>query len=273
MSAVRCLDHLRGECVREGRDMPFFRAITATIIVAAPATLSAVEKPQTIHVGDAVVSGAHLQPYDNAWIYSATLPDGSVRVQGIWTDHFQRYSVNGRSMWRRLQGMTYSNHVMSSVSNVFDPDSCAPVSNEQHHPDESVLKRTFGGVHVLSERIDKSGAESRKNSFDLSEPVFDFYGGTYGILLSCLPLKVGYAATFPAIDETKDELKAVTLSVLREERVRAGRMGMVKTLVVLIDTPGEYSQTFWLSQNPPYIIRLQVAWADRHAVATFDMLG
>jgi hypothetical protein len=248
-------------------------SLTGAILVAAfPATSSAVDEPKIIHVGDAAVSGARLQPYDNAWIYSATLPDGSVRAQGIWTDHFTRYSVQGKSMWRRLQGMTYTNHVMSSVSNVFDPDSCAPVSNEQHHPDESVLKRTFAGAHVASERIDKSGAESRKNAFDLSLPVFDFYGGTYGILLSCFPLEVGYTATFSAIDETKDELKPVTLSVLREEKVRAGLMGMVKTLVVFVETPGEYSQTFWLSKKPPYIIRLQVLWADKHAVATFDML-
>jgi len=253
--------------------MSLLRIVAAAIVVGAfPASSSAVDKPEIIRVGGPAVSGMHLQPYDNAWIYSATLPNGSVRVQGIWTDHFERYTANGKSMWRRLQGMTYVNHVASSVSDVFDPVTCAPVSNEQHHPDESVLKRTFDGVHVVSERIDKPGAESKKNSFDLSAPVFDFYGGTYGILLSCLPLKVGYSATFPAIDETKDESKPVTLSVLREEQVRAGLMGMVKTLVVLIDTPGEYSQIFWLSKNPPYIIRLQVAWADKHAVATFDML-
>jgi len=253
--------------------MSFVRSSTAAILIAVlPTASSAVEKAEIVHVGDALVTGARLQPYDNAWIYSATLPDGSVRVQGIWTDHFQRYLVNGKSLWKRLQGMTYANHLMSSVSNVFDPDSCAPVSNEQHHPDESVLKRTFDGVHVVSERIDRPGAESRKNSFNLSQPVFDFYGGSYGILLSCLPLRVGYVATFQAIDETRDELKPVTVSVLREERVPAGRMGMVKTLVVFVDSPGEYSQTFWLSQAPPYIIRLQVAWADRHAVATFDML-
>ena len=253
--------------------MPLRRIFAATIIVCAfPAISSAGNNPETIRVGESVVSGTHLQPYDNAWIYSATLPDGSVRVQGIWTDHFAHYTLNGKSMWRRLQGMTYVNHVMSSVSDVFDPDTCAPISNEQHHPDQSVLKRTFDGAHVVSERTEKTGAESKKNSFDLSEPVFDFYGGTYGILLSCLPLKVGYTATFPAIDETKDESKPVTLSVLREEQVRAGLMGMVKTLVVFIDTPGEYSQTFWLSKKPPYIIRLQVAWADKHAVATFNML-
>ena len=245
--------------------------LAAALIAVVPVTSSAAEKPEMVHVGDATVSGAHLQPYDNAWIYSATLADGTVRVQGIWTDHFVRYPVNGKSMWRRLQGMTYVTHLMSSVSDVFDPDSCAPISNEQHHPDGSILKRTFDGAHVVSERIDKPGADSRKNSFDLPQPVFDFYGGTYGILLSCLPLKVGYAATFQAIDETRDELKAVTLSVLREEQVPAGLKGMVKTLVVLIDTPGEYSQTFWLSKDPPYIIRLQVAWADKHASATFDM--
>jgi hypothetical protein len=146
------------------------------------------------------------------------------------------------------------------------------VANEQHHPDESILKRTFDGVHVTTERLARSDAPVATANVDMPEPVYDFFGGTYGLLLSCFPLKVGMTATIPAIDETKDKYKPVTFSVLREEKTSAGRLGMVDAFVVFVDTPGEYSQTFWLSKAPPYIIRLQVAWADKHAVATFDML-
>jgi hypothetical protein len=247
-----------------------FRIAIAAIALMplAPAAADAL----TFKPGDPRVSGAHLQPYENAWVYSATLPDGSVHVQGIWTDHFSRIALNGKSLWRRIQGMTYVTQAASSVSDVFDPDTCMPVSNEQHHPDESVLKRTFEGAHVTTERVDRPGAAPTRTGFDLPEPVFDFFGGTYGILLSCLPLTTGLTATLPAIDETKDSFKPFAFSVLRKERTHAGRLGNVDTFVVFVDTPGEYSQTFWLSKEPPYIIRLQVAWADKHAVATFDML-
>src|SRR5262249_50586396 len=154
----------------------------------------ATNSPLVFKPGDPRVSGAQLQPYDNAWLYTAKLPDGSVHVQGIWTDHFARTTMNGKSLWRRLQGMTYVTHVMASVSDVFDPTTCMPVTNEQHHPDESVLKRTFDGGHVTSERVDKPGAAPAKTHFDMPESFFDFYGGTYGLLLSCFPLTPGMTA-------------------------------------------------------------------------------
>jgi hypothetical protein len=232
----------------------------------------AADAPAKIAVMDGTADGRRLQPYGNAWIYSATKPGGQSAVQGIWTDHFSAVTVDGKAAWRRLQGMTYVNHVMSSVSNSFDAITCAPISNEQYHPDGSILKRKFSGRHVTTERIANAGAGPVKTEIDLPQPVFDFYGGTYGLLLSCLPLKVGYSGVLPAIAETEDKLAATTFSVVRAERVSAGSRGTRDTLVVVVDTPDSYTQTFWLSKEPPYVIRLEVKWADAHAVATFEML-
>lgn len=236
----------------------------------SPAAVAAA--PRQIAVGDGTADGTHLQPYENAWVYSARKPGGTEHAQGIWSDHFAKTTVNGKSVWRRLQGMTYVNHLTSSVSDTFDPITCQALSNEQHHPDGTILKRTFDGAHVTTERLANVSATGKTTKFDLPAPVFDFYGGGYGIILSCLPLKVGYSGTLPSISETEDKAKDATFQVLRKERISAGSRGMRETFVVEVDTPGEYFQTFWLAKDPPYIIRLRVEWADKSAVATFNMI-
>ncbi len=253
--------------------MSFGSCVIAAVAAASPAAPAAARaETATIAVGDGTADGTKLQPYDNAWIYSAQKPDGTRAVQGIWTDHFYKTTVDGKLVWRRLQGMTYVNHSMSSVSDTFDPTTCSPLANDQYHPDGTILKRRFDGRHVTTERLARAGAAPVKTEFDLASPVFDFFGGTYGLLLSCFPLRVGYTGTFQAVAETEDVAASVTFAVVREEQVSAGARGMRQAFVVVVDTPGAYRQTFWLSKEAPYIIRLEVVWADAHAVATFDML-
>src|SRR5258706_11451666 len=106
-----------------GQTLTLAAAVAGALLVAPGANAA----PKAIGVGDGTADGTKLQPYDNAWIYSATKPDGTKAVQGIWTDHFAKVTIDGKLVWRRLQGMTYVNHLMSSVSNTFDPATCAPI--------------------------------------------------------------------------------------------------------------------------------------------------
>lgn len=235
---------------------------------ACPALAAAAPVP----VGSSQVSGATLRPYENAWLYTARFPDGRVKTQGIWSDHVERATVNGREALKRVQGMTYVNALTSSGVTVMDAKTCAPITTEQHRPDGLVIKRSFKGAHVVTERIDHPGESTKQTAVDLSSPVFDYYGGAYGFLLSCFPLEVGYSATFPAIGETEDVPDPVKFTVTRQETIRAGSRGMVETYVVAAEKPGEYTQTFWLSKAPPYIIRLEISYPDKPYIASFEMI-
>ena len=227
---------------------------------------------QPITVGAPEVSGATLHPYNNAWLFRAIFPDGKTRDQGVWSDHLEATTVNGRAVLKRVQGMTYVNGVSQSIVNTFDPATCGPLVTEGRDRNGQVLRRTFEGKHVSSEWPPDKDKPASKTAFNAEQPMFDFYGGMYGILLSCFPLKVGYTGTLLAVDEFKDETQPVTFTVLRKETVRAGSRGMVDAFVTVADTPGQYTQTFWLSPDPPYIIRLLITFPDKSKEMSFDMI-
>jgi hypothetical protein len=269
--AMRCLEvAMRVPNMLPGRGIG--RAAAAALILGAPAAALAVDPPHAIHVGDGTANGSRLRPYDNAWLFSATLPDGRTRAQGIWSDHMDAVDQNGRHVLRRVQGMTYLNGVSQSSVNIFDPATCAPITTEGRGRDGKVFRRTFAGSRVTTERPAQDNAPASTNALDAPEAVFDFYGGMYGLLLSCFPLDVGYSGTFTAVDEFTDVATPVTFSVVRRERVRAGARGDVDTLVTVVDTPGQYTETFWLAREAPYIIRLVVTVPDHSRTMSFDMI-
>lgn len=247
------------------------------ILPAALATVSAAhaaqpDQPRSLKVGDGSADGSRLTPYENAWLYTARFSDGRVKTQGIWSDHVERTTIDGREVLKRVQGMTYVNALTSSGITVMDAKTCAPISTEQHRPDGLVIKRTFDGAHVVTERKSPDASPAKQAAVDLPTPVFDYYGGAYGFLLSCFPLRIGYAASFPAIGETEDVPDPVSFKVVRREEIRAGHRGMTDTYVVTAEKSGEYTQTYWLSKTAPYIIRLEIAYPDKPYITSFDMI-
>jgi len=244
----------------------------AGAIAGAAGPAPAADPSRPIHVGDGTADGSRLRPYDNAWLFSVVLPGGGTRAQGIWSDHMDAVDLNGRHILRRVQGMTYVNGVSQSIINIFDPATCAPITSEGRGRDGRLFRRTFEGSHVTTERPAQDSTPASTAALTAPEPVFDFYGGMYGLLLSCFPLDVGYSGTFTAVDEFRDVATPVSFSVVRRERIRAGSRGEVDTLVTVVDTPGQYTETFWLARDAPYIIRLVITVPDHSRTMSFDMI-
>jgi hypothetical protein len=243
-------------------------ASMAGAAAAAPTT----SPPRSIHVGDGTADGSRVRPYDNAFLLSVALADGRARPQGIWSDHVEAGDRNGRHILRRVQGMTYINGVTQSSVNIFDTATCAPITTEARGRDGKIFRRTFDGSHITTERPAQDSAPASTGSLTAPESVFDFFGGMYGLLLSCFPLDVGYSGTFMAVDEFRDVAAPVSFSVVRRERIRAGSRGEVDTLVAVVDTPGQYTETFWLAREAPYVIRLVITVPDHSRTMSFDMI-
>jgi hypothetical protein len=238
-------------------------------VLAGAAPPAPAPRQPTLAVGDGTISGRRLMPYANAWMFSVRRPDGRQIDQGIWSDVLRRRDLGGRSVFERVQGMTYSNGLMSANINRFDPDTLAPVTGEQHAPDGRVVKRSFAGRHVSSRITPAPGAAEQVHDADLPVPVYDFNGGMYGILLAAQHLRLGYRGVLPAIAEFTDDYDTVPFRVVRRERVRAGYLGPVETWVVEVGEPT--AMTFWISERAPYIIRLVLPM--NGGEASFDMIG
>ena len=243
---------------------PALRAAAISVLLGIVSSVALSQQPgakqvdykiaPTIHVGDGTVSGARLQPYENAWLMSVHFRDGRILDQGIWSDLLRLRDVDGGSkVYVRIQGMTYQKGLTSVTVNVFDPVSLAPISSEQHGPDGRVVKRMFNGAHVET-HVTPPGGSERVSQAELPMPVYDFNGGMYGVLFAAQKLKTGATGALPAIAEFTDDFESVPYKVIGQERIRAGSRGDVDAWVVEVGTPTTLK--FWISERAPYIIRL-----------------
>ena len=240
---------------------------SATVLTAPFETFAGTPTEITLPAGDSAFRGTRLTPYENVWLYTAKLPSGEIKVQGLWTDHLDRLTREGRTLMRRVQGMTYLTGVTSSQINVFDPATMLPVSSELHKFDGSWLKRTFNDA-LVTETRGASPADRDGTTTTASFPtaVLDYWGGMYGVLLASLPLHVGDKGTLPSLDEFDPLFKPASFEVLREEDIQAGSSGKVHARVVKAD-----SITYWIAERAPFIIRVTIEM-DRGVVAQYDKL-
>jgi len=78
--------------------------------------------------------------------------------------------------------------------NVFDPQTMSPVYMEFKRSDTGEwARRDFEKAQVKYQRrtsADETNPET--GEFEMKEPIFDYNGGMYGILLAALPLKEGF---------------------------------------------------------------------------------
>ena len=88
-------------------------------------------------------------------------------------------------------------------------------------------------------------------------PAFDTYNGTFGLVLAAMPLRQGFSAAFPAVAADKSGIVTQTATVLRSEPFVSSR-GRRDVWVVEVATEGEPALSlFWVSRQPPYLLRYQ----------------
>lgn len=250
-----------------------FIAAMAAGLCALPLTPAiAEETPLSVHVGDGTLDGSFLEPYNNAWFYSVKFTDGRELPEGIWSDHMQWTTVDGKREMLRVQGTTFLNGSSNAILNVFDPKTLAPIKSETHGIDGTIFRRTFDGAHVTSVSLANAKDSKAPEAKDLPQPVFDFNGGMYGILLASLPLRTGLKGTLPAIADNDPELTSEAFEVVGQEEVSAGARGRVTAWVVDSVKPGQYTMRFWLTKQAPYIIRLVMTDQAHGRTLTWDMI-
>lgn len=163
-----------------------------------------------VSVGDPSVTGTKLHPYKNTWRVSVSRADGTITPDaGTWTDQLELVKCDDRDCFKRLQvanmkGKNGKVRGTTETVNVFYADSLAPLlrSYSRKIPSEHINEVTrveFYGNNVVFEK--NAGGKRTKTTVSVPAPVFDFYGGMYGLLLSAFPLQEGYSASLSSADE------------------------------------------------------------------------
>lgn len=215
---------------------------------------------EVIKVGDPAIDGSFLKPYKNAWKVVYAFPGKEPFLVGTWTDELTPVDANGSHLLKRSQMADYAKYnVVTTYENVFDPKTMSPVSMEFKRSDTGEwAHRDFDKAQVKYRRADSDKAKTQAGQLNLKEPIFDYNGGMYGLLLAALPLKEGLKATLPTLSEDRDEFERVAVTVGKQELVDAGPGKQV--MAWRIDTEGNYDNKshsiFWVTKETPYVIKL-----------------
>ena len=197
------------------------------------------------------LDGSALMPYKNAWRLSF-LKNGVARRAGTVTDELAAVEVDGRHLMKRTQVVKYDNGKFDSRDeNIFDPATMAPASMDFWKNGAHVNHREFDGRSVY---FHAPGAAMK--IVEYPQPPFDFYGGMYGLLFAAMPLREGFSATLPAVDEDDDTYREVAVHVVAREPVSAGALGTVDAWRTEAQT-SMGAMRFWVTKSPPYILRLE----------------
>jgi hypothetical protein len=225
------------------------------------------------------VDGSYLKPYTNAWKLVMTKAGKEVGT-ATWSDETVSTSVDGTPAMRRVQVVAGKRGTQTYV-NVFDPKTLRPIAGAFLGSSGDYFERRFGAgaqdVTTLDARGDHRALPVRRGAA-LSEPVYDFNGGMYGLILRGLPLREGLTGTIATLDATGDEILHVPYRVVGRERVEAKPGTSMMTWVVDADVVSADHQEdgsvfrFYLADEAPFVIKLVFTNPKDQVVQTFTMI-
>lgn len=186
----------------------------------------------TLRPGDRSVDGARIKPHTMKWRLTYQTPTGSPvsggpRRVAAWYDSVRRERVDGRTVLHRRQVLRApTDSVLEVIDNWVDPRTLAPIRTENRYPGNKLSRRDYHGTQVAGFDPDSTLPSGRKVvDVTLAEPVFDFFGGLYDLLLAALPLRAGYAIRMPTDDGSADAgsaLQWTTITVVGRESIAVG---------------------------------------------------
>jgi len=223
--------------------------------------------PEKIVPGDVRVDGSFIRSATNAWKMTGTSPGGRRTDGGIWKDRIEVLDRNGKAIVRRTQVDSGPEGTTTFITET-DRQSLTPIRAEVTTPSGMHRVLTFERDHVHVALT--TPARSEEKDIPIAQPVFDFNGGLFGLLVDGFPLKEGFSAAFPIFDP-RSGVAWARYTVVGRERVASGKGRKTDVWTVEVQDPVRVTRMlFSLTKEPPYVIRLQeigdgVFW-------TFDMM-
>ncbi len=226
------------------------------ILLAARAAQALPEEPR-IEGGDPSVHGSFLRPYTNKWKFSMQKPGANPVEAGVWTDTMEAVIHEGRPALKRTQVAQYKKGIRLTFVNVFDPKTMASLTFDYSRSDTGErrhLEFRDRSAHFRREP-GTSDQPAQEYTAKLDHGVLDYYDGLYGILLDTLPLKEGFSAKIPAFDTDRASVDWIQVRVTGRESLAGPAGQSFDAWVVHVETKLYDSSTWWLTREPPYVLK------------------
>ncbi len=241
--------------------------LSAAAAEAQPAATPAAE-PQRVRigVGDPAIDASRLRPYSSRWRIVEIKPGGTRTEVERSTEKFERITWNGRRAWRQVQRETKGNSGVSGLTIIADYKSFAPILVESRDTRDGSFKRiSYRGESVLLEcaghlcppgMTPAGPGLTASRTTNMASAVFDFWGGSFGLLFAALPLSPNLAASVPVFHPVQG-LIWLKVDVAGVEQADAGRGRRVAAYRVVTPQTGPKGWVYHVSTSPPYWLRLE----------------
>ncbi|HWS73202.1 MAG TPA: hypothetical protein VN605_13895 [Thermoanaerobaculia bacterium] len=231
------------------------------------------QAPETILPGDARVDGSIIRAAKQAWRMTATSPGGHRTDGGVWSDTIEILTRDGRSIIRRTQVDRGPEGTTTFVTET-DRDKLTPIRAEVTNGAgfHQVWAFAVDHIHAVVTAPAKDGQTPKTKESDVAidQPVFDFDGGLFGLLVAGFPLQRDFSARFPVFDP-RHGVAWANYTVIGRERVPAGKGRKLHAWIVEVQDPVRVARiVFALTKEPPYVVRLQEVGEGKFW--TFDLL-
>lgn len=201
------------------------------------------------------VSMRRLEPFEAR--YNAG-PDEIVITVDTMSGMGER-SASFVSTLRVGDGRVFTDQVVLSLDSGLPVNGRSPIRGGR-----AELSVTYDGTHVVGDVL---SSDSAPRSFECTVPVPVYSGVGLALVLTSLPLEVGYRVKVPMLRRSDCSVFWIPVTVVRQEKVRGPAGGEFVAWVVEADRFGRY----WLTPDPPYSIRRELASGTVQELLSYSM--
>ena len=254
--------------------MRTIRRLASVLLLVAASSLARAASPApppappVLRVGDPAVDPSRISPHERHWKVTLVNAQNRVIEYGDWRETVSREREDGRDVLvRRIALDGPDGKPKERVVLVVDAKTFAPIRTEEERPDlKTSMRYAFSGRSLKGERLSGPGAAPQKIAATLPIECFDYLGGWMELFFAALPLKEGYAVTFPSAlatvgaEQTQDGVHWTTARVKGRATIDAGGGKKVETWLVEADTPYGYYKV-WVADAAPYVVQTMLVLA------------
>jgi hypothetical protein len=232
------------------------------LVVAALALAGAspdAKEPIRLEVGS--LDASRLRPYVSEWQVVEIAADGTSTVRERSFDQLAKVRLGGRWAWRQYQ---YAVPAGGSFDGNADFRTFAPIDALERAADGGYRKLTYARdvvrLECRSSRCPPDLRDGTVHTRDVptAAPTFDYWGGTYGLLLALVPLKVGAAYDIPVFHPARGLIR-LRVDVEAKETIRAADGSAIAAYRLRTPLTG---WVYHVIDRPPYWLRLEYSRPD-----------
>ena len=240
----------------------------AAVVIVAAGLLAAKDSPARtaapiqLSVGD--LDASRLKPYVSEWRVVEIGVDGTAKETKRHFDQLAKVTVDGRSVWRQYQHDVPAIPGSDSFDGQSDGRTFAPIESLERGGDGGyrLLRYEPSVVHLecRSSRCPpdlRDGAVHRRD-IATATATFDYWGGSYGLLLALVPLKVGRSYLLPVLHPARGLIQ-LRVDVEAKETIKAADGALIAAYRLRTPLTG---WVYHVTDKPPYWVRLEYSRPD-----------